>query len=96
MCREAGPGGYCVYAERAHARVQEHRKSYWEQLLFVYPAGLEQFFRDVHDLDLKMPEDFKKLNELSNTKYGINHVPDHDFHAGACTIVSATDAFRNS
>ena len=45
-----------------------------EQLLFVYPAGLEQFFREVHDLNLKMPQDFTKLNELSNSKYGINHV----------------------
>jgi hypothetical protein len=63
-----------------------------EQLLFVYPAGLERFFREVHDLDLKMPEDFKKLNELSNTNYGINHAPDHDFHAGTCTIVSTADA----
>jgi hypothetical protein len=35
-----------------------------------------------------MPQDFNKLNELSNTKYGINHVRDHDFHAGACTIVA--------
>jgi hypothetical protein len=32
------------------------------------------------------------LNELSNTKYGINHVPDHDFHAAACTIVGTTDS----
>jgi hypothetical protein len=31
---------------------------------------------------LKVPQDFQKLNELANSKYGINLVPDHDFHAG--------------
>jgi len=30
--------------------------------------------------------------ELANDKYGINHVPGHDFHAGACTGVGATGA----
>ena len=42
-----------------------------EQLLFVYPAGLEQFFREVYDLGLKMPQDFNALNDLSNSKYGV-------------------------
>jgi mannose-6-phosphate isomerase-like protein (cupin superfamily) len=92
MCRQAGPGA-TLYMPKGHMHAFKNiAKVTGEQLLFVYPAGLERFFREVHDLDLKMPEDFNKLNELSNTKYGINHVPDHDFHAGACTIVSTTDA----
>jgi hypothetical protein len=37
-----------------------------------------------------MPRDFDKLNELSNSKCGINHLPSHDFHAVACTVVTAT------
>jgi mannose-6-phosphate isomerase-like protein (cupin superfamily) len=87
MCRQAGPGA-TLYMPKGHMHAFKNiAKVTGEQLLFVYPAGLERFFREVHDLDLKMPEDFNKLNELSNTKYGINHVPDHDFHAGACTIV---------
>ena len=92
MCRQAGPGATMYMPKgRMHA-FKNIATVTGEQLLFVYPAGVERFFREVHDLDLKMPEDFKKLNELSNTKYGINHVPDHDFHAGACTIVGTTDA----
>lgn len=92
MCRQAGPGA-TLYMPKGHMHAFKNiAKVTGEQLLFVYPAGLEQFFREVHDLDLKMPVDFKKLNELSNTKYGINHVPDHDFHAGACTIVGTTEA----
>jgi mannose-6-phosphate isomerase-like protein (cupin superfamily) len=87
MCRQAGPGA-ALYMPKAHMHsFRNIAKVTGEQLLFVYPAGLEQFFREVHDLNLKMPEDFSKLNELSNTKYGINHVPDHDFHAGVCTMV---------
>jgi hypothetical protein len=80
---------------RVHAQGDTHAfknisKRAGDQLLFVYPAGLEQFFLEVHNLDLKMPRDFDKLNGLSNNKYGINHLPAHDFHAGACTVVNAS------
>jgi hypothetical protein len=34
--------------------------------------------------------DFDRLDELSNSKYGINHLLGHDFHAGACNVVAAT------
>lgn len=47
-------------------------------------AGLEQFFREIQELGLKMPDDFDKMNELSNKKYGINYVPGYDFHADQC------------
>jgi hypothetical protein len=57
--------------------------------MFVYPAGIEQFFWEVHELNLQMPQDFQKLNGLANGKYGINLVPDHDFHAGTCENVKA-------
>ena len=40
-------------------------------------------------MKLKVPQDFPKLKELANGKYGINLVPDHDFHSGACKIVKA-------
>jgi hypothetical protein len=39
-----------------------------------------------------MPQDFNKLNELSNRTYSVNHVPGHDFHAGACTVLATTGA----
>jgi hypothetical protein len=57
--------------------------------MFVYPAGIEQFFWELSKLKLTMPQDFPKLNELANSRYGINLVPDHDFHAGPCKIVKA-------
>jgi mannose-6-phosphate isomerase-like protein (cupin superfamily) len=89
ICLQAGPGA-TVYMPKGHTHAFKNiSKRAGEQLLFVYPAGLEQFFLDVHNLDLKMPRDFDKLNELSNSKYGINHLPGHDFHAGACTVVAA-------
>ena len=87
QCLQAGPGT-SVYMAKGHFHTFKNiSKQAGEQLMFVYPAGIEQFFWEVHELNLKMPQDFQKLNELSNRKYGINHVPDHDFHAGACTIV---------
>jgi mannose-6-phosphate isomerase-like protein (cupin superfamily) len=90
ICLQAGPGA-TVYMPKGHSHgFKNISKRAGEQLLFVYPAGLEQFFPDVHNLDLKMPRDFDKLNELSNSKYGINHLPGHDFHAGACTVVAVT------
>jgi mannose-6-phosphate isomerase-like protein (cupin superfamily) len=92
ICLQAGPGT-TLYMPKGHMHTFKNISAHTgEQLLFVYPAGLEQFFRDVHDLGLKMPQDFNKLNELSNAKYGINHVPGHDFHAGACTAVAATNS----
>jgi mannose-6-phosphate isomerase-like protein (cupin superfamily) len=92
ICLQAGPGA-TVYMPKGHMHTFKNiAKHAGEQLLFVYPAGLEQFFREVHDLGLKMPQDFDRLNELSNDKYGINHVPGHDFHAGTCTGVAATGA----
>ena len=88
-CLQAGPGA-TVYMPKGHTHAFKNiSKRTGEQLLFVYPAGLEQFFLEVHNLDLKMPRDFDKLNELSNRKYGINHLPGNDFHAGACTAVTA-------
>jgi hypothetical protein len=92
ICLQAGPGA-TVYMPKGHTHgFKNISKRAGEQLMFVYPAGLDQFFLDVHNLDLKMPRDFDKLNELSNSKYGINHLPGHDFHAGACTVVTASSA----
>jgi mannose-6-phosphate isomerase-like protein (cupin superfamily) len=92
LCLQAGPGA-TVYMPKGHMHTFKNiTKHASEQLLFVYPAGLEQYFREVHDLGLKMPRDLDKLNELSNQKYGINLVPGHDFHAGACKVVDATGA----
>ena len=92
ICLQAGPGA-TVYMPKGHMHTFKNiAKHAGEQLLFVYPAGLEQLFREVHDLGLKMPQDLNKLNELSNSKYGINLVPDHDFHAATCTVVAASGA----
>ncbi len=89
ICRQAGPGA-AFYMPKGHMHMFKNvAKETGEQLLFIYPAGLEQFFREVHDLDFKMPQDFNKMNELSNRKYGINHEPGHDFHAGPCEIINA-------
>jgi mannose-6-phosphate isomerase-like protein (cupin superfamily) len=89
VCMQAGPGT-TVYMPKGHFHTFKNiSKQLGEQLMFVYPAGIEQFFWEVHELDLQMPRDFQKLNELANSKYGINHVPDHDFHAGKCEIVKA-------
>jgi mannose-6-phosphate isomerase-like protein (cupin superfamily) len=87
VCLQAGPGA-SVYMPRGHFHTFKNiSKGTGEQLMFVYPAGIERFFWEVHELNLQMPKDFKKLNELSSSKYGIDNVPDHDFHAGACTVV---------
>jgi len=92
ICLQAEPGA-TVYMPKGHTHgFKNISKRAGEQLMFVYPAGLEQFFLDVHNLDLKMPRDFDKLNELSNSKYGINHLPGYDFHAGTCTVVTASSA----
>jgi mannose-6-phosphate isomerase-like protein (cupin superfamily) len=92
ICLQAGPGA-TVYMPKGHMHTYQNiAKHTGEQLLFVYPAGLEQLFLEVHDLGLNVPQDFSKLNELSNSKYGINLVPGHDFHAGACTVVPAAGA----
>lgn len=89
VCLQAGPGA-SVYMPKGHFHTFKNiSNQVGEQLMFVYPAGLEQFFWEVHELNLKMPQDFPKLNALSNSKYGINHVPDHDFHAGICTTITA-------
>jgi mannose-6-phosphate isomerase-like protein (cupin superfamily) len=89
VCLQAGPGT-SVYMPKGHFHTFKNiSKQAGEQLMFVYPAGIEQFFWEVYELGLKMPQDFPKLNELAKNKYGINLVPDHDFHAGACKIVKA-------
>ncbi len=87
VCVQAGPGD-SVYMPKGHihtfVNVGPHAG---EQLLIVYPAGLEQFFLEVHNLGFKMPQDLAKLNELSNGKYGLNLLPGHDFKAGKCQKV---------
>jgi mannose-6-phosphate isomerase-like protein (cupin superfamily) len=89
VCLQAGPGT-SVYMPKGHFHTFKNiSKQVGEQLMFVYPAGIEQFFWEVHERDLKMPQDFLKLNDLANSKYGINLVPDHDFHAGTCEVVKA-------
>jgi mannose-6-phosphate isomerase-like protein (cupin superfamily) len=89
VCLQAGPRT-SVYMPKGHFHTFKNiSKQAGEQLMFVYPAGIEQFFWEVHKLELKVPQDFQKLNELANSKYGINLVPDHDFHAGTCKIVKA-------
>lgn len=89
VCLQAGPGA-SVYMPKGHFHTFKNiSKQAGEQLMFVYPAGIEQLFWEVHELSLKMPQDFQKLNDLANSKYGINLVPDHDFHAGTCKIVKA-------
>jgi len=88
-CIEAGPGAV-VYLPKGHMHTWKNISDQTgEQLMFVYPAGLEQFFREVQELGLKMPQDFDKMNELSNRKYGINYVPGYDFHAGQCKVIAA-------
>ena len=90
VCLQAGPGA-SVYMPKGHAHTFKNiSKHAGEQLMIVYPAGLEQFFLDVHELGLKMPQDFAKLNELSNSKYGINFLPGHDFKAGGCKKVGGS------
>lgn len=92
MCLEAGPGD-ALYMPKGHTHTFKNISAQTgEQLMIIYPAGLEQFFLDVHKLGLKMPQDFAKLNELSNSKYGVNHVPGHDFKAGACKKVGGRTA----
>jgi mannose-6-phosphate isomerase-like protein (cupin superfamily) len=87
VCLQAGPGT-SVYMPKGHFHTFKNiSKQAGEQLMFVYPAGIEQLFWEVHELGLKMPQDFLKLNDLAKSKYGINLVPDHDFHAGTCKSV---------
>ena len=89
VCLQAGPGT-SVYMPKGHFHTFTNiSKQTGEQLMFVYPAGIEQFFWQVSQLKFIMPQDFSKLNELANSKYGINLVPDHDFHAGSCKTVKA-------
>jgi mannose-6-phosphate isomerase-like protein (cupin superfamily) len=88
-CLQAGPGTSVYMPKRHFHTFKNISKRAGEQLMFVYPAGIEQFFWEVHELRLKMPQDFQRLNESANRKYGINQVPDHDFHAGTCKIVKA-------
>jgi mannose-6-phosphate isomerase-like protein (cupin superfamily) len=90
-CIQAGPGA-TVYMPKGHMHVWKNiSKHTGEQLMFVYPAGLERFFREVHDLGLKMPQDFDKMNELSNRKYGVNYIQSYDFHAGTCKVIAAAE-----
>lgn len=89
VCLQAGPGT-SVYMPKGHFHTFKNiSKQAGEQLMFVYPAGIENYFWEIHELGLKVPQDFVKLNELANSKYGINLVPDHDFHAGKCQIIKA-------
>ncbi len=87
ICLQAGPGD-ALYMPKGHTHTFKNiSKHSGEQLMMIYPAGLEQFFLDIHDLGLKMPQDFAKLNELGDTKYGVKFVPGHDFKAGVCKKV---------
>ena len=88
-CIQAGPGAI-VYLSKGHMHAWKNiSNETGEQLMFVYPAGLDQFFQEVQELGLKMPQDFDKINELSNRKYGINYVPGYDFHADQCKVIAA-------
>ena len=88
VCLQAGPGT-SVYMPKGHFHTFKNiSKHGGEQLMFVYPAGIEQLFWEIHQLDLTVPRDFQKLSELAG-KYGMKLVPDHDFQAGTCTIVKA-------
>ena len=90
VCLQAGPGT-SVYMPKGHTHTFKNISNHTgEQVLFAYPAGLEQFFLEVHELGLNVPEDFAKLNELSNSKYGINLLPGHDFKAGDCKKVGGS------
>lgn len=90
-CLQAGPGA-TVYMPKGHMHAFKNiSKETAEHLMFVYPAGLEQFFREVSNLGLKMPQDFDKMNELSNRKYGVNFVQNYDFHVGPCRVIAASD-----
>ncbi len=81
--------GTTLYMPKGHFHTFKNiSKQTGVQLMFVYPAGIEQFFWEIHAQNLQVPQDFPTLNELANTKYGINLVPDHNFHAGACKIVN--------
>jgi len=53
-----------------------------EDEVYLIKSGTFQFLMDGVCLQAEP-------GELANTKYGINHVPDHDFHAGACKNVKA-------
>jgi len=92
ICLQVGPGA-TLYLPKKHMHTFRNiTQQPGEVLLFVYPAGLEQYFREVHELGLKMPQDTNKLNELSESKYGITYRPGYDFHAGTCTEVTASGA----
>lgn len=86
VCLQAGPGT-SVYMPKGHFHTFKNiSKQTAEHLMFVYPAGLEQFFWQVSQMTLTLPQDFPKLNELAKT-YGMDLVPDHEFHAGPCKIL---------
>jgi mannose-6-phosphate isomerase-like protein (cupin superfamily) len=89
ICLQAGPGA-TLYLPKRHVHAFKNiTQSSGELLLFVYPAGLDRYFREIHDLQLTMPQDRNKLFELSENKYGITYFPGHDFHAGVCRVVEA-------
>ena len=86
VCLQAGPGT-SVYMPKGHFHTFKNiSRQTGEQLMFVYPAGIEQFFWKVSEMAPAMPKDFPKLSELAHS-YGIDLVPDHEFHPGACQIL---------
>jgi hypothetical protein len=94
LCLQAGPGATLYLPKRHVHSFKNIAQSDGELLLFVYPAGLDRYFREIRDLHFEMPQDRNKLFELSENKYGITYLPDHDFHAGMCTVVDAERELR--
>jgi mannose-6-phosphate isomerase-like protein (cupin superfamily) len=87
VCLQAGPGATLYLPKRHLHAFKNITPTEGELLLFVYPAGLDRYFREIHDLHLTMPQDRDKLFALSEEKYGITYSPGHDFHAGTCKPV---------
>lgn len=91
VCWQAGPGA-SLHLAKMHAHTFKNvGQNPGELLLFVYPAGLDRYFREVHDMGLKMPKDLDRLNALSEQKYGLRYLPGYDFHAGACEEIPPSD-----
>jgi hypothetical protein len=50
----------------------------------MIPGGLEQSFIDMAAMDLSLPRDLPRLNEMSKARYGLEFMPGHDFGPAEC------------
>lgn len=88
VCITAGPGD-SVYLPRGHIHQYVNiGTTPAEHTLVLQPAGLEQSFVDMAAMDLQMPRDFARLNELSISRYGLEYFPGHSFVPAECRPAS--------